>query len=84
MTYHNILLLFSDMTTLFRMPYFSRKICDGGYGRAEIRAKVKELYIDSLDGDGEDFIDAISDSITDQYDYQRVSKKISSGLTLKQ
>ena len=40
------------------MPYFARKLCDGSYGRAEIRDKIKQLYVESLETDGNDFIDA--------------------------
>ena len=68
------------MTLLyFRMPYFNRKICDGSYARCDIRAKIKEMYDDSRAGDGVDFVDAISETISDFYDFQRVCKKISSG-----
>ena len=61
------------------MPYFSRKLCDGSYGRAEIRDKIQSLYRDSLSGDGNDFVDAVAEFVSDAYDYQRLSKRISSG-----
>ena len=63
----------------FRTPYYSRKLCDGSYARADIRKKIAELYNDSLSTDGVDFIDAVSEFVSDSYDYQRISKRISSG-----
>ena len=62
------------------MPYFARKLCDGSYGRAEIRDKIKQLYAESLETDGNDFVDAVSEFISDSYDHQRVTKRISSGM----
>ena len=67
------------------MPYFARRICDGSYGRSEIRDRVKELYADSVAADGNgssEFVDSVSESISDFYDFQRVTKKISSGLSI--
>ena len=62
------------------MPYFARRICDGSYGRSEIRDRIKELYADSVAVDGKsEFVDSVSESISDFYDFQRVTKKISSG-----
>ena len=67
------------LSTEFRTPYFARKICDGSYARSDIQRKIRELYDDSLETDGTDFVGAIADALSDFYDYQRLSKRISSG-----
>ena len=64
----------------FRTPYYSRKLCDGSYARADIQKKIKELYVESLTTDGEDFIAAVAEHVSDMYDFQRITKRISSGM----
>ena len=71
--------LTSNCSLLWRTPYYSRKLCDGSYARADINKKIRELYKESLSTDGEDFVTAVSDFVSDMYDYQRISKRIASG-----
>ena len=63
----------------FRTPYFARKLCDGSYARADIQKKIKQLYDDSLETDGTDFVSAVADALSDFYDFQRLTKRVSSG-----
>ena len=72
-------MLVIDLISIFRTPYYSRKLCDGSYARADILKKIRELYHDSLRTDGEDFVNAVAEFVSDSYDYQRISKRISSG-----
>ena len=67
------------LNVVFRTPYFARKICDGSYARADIQKKIRQMYDDSLETDGSDFVGAVTDALSDFYDFQRLTKRVSSG-----
>ena len=64
---------------VFRTPYFARKMCEGSFARADFQKKIRQLYDDSLHTDGDDFVNAVADALSDFYDFQRLTKRISSG-----
>ena len=64
---------------IFRTPYFARRLCDGSFARADFQKRIRQLYDDSLKTDGSEFVEAVADALSDFYDYQRLSKRISSG-----
>lgn len=63
----------------FRTPYLTRRLFDGHYSRAEVTSKLTKLYKDSLETDGQLFIDSVVDLACDNYDNQRLTKKICTG-----
>ena len=63
----------------FRTPFFAKRICDGVYSRADMTKKIRELYRSSLRTTGSEFADAVAEAFSDQYDYQRLSKRIGGG-----
>ena len=67
---------------MFRTPYFAKRLCGGSFSRDDILKRVKELYADSLKCDNTDFAEAVAESISDAYDFQRLSKRIGGGKCL--
>ena len=57
----------------------TRRLFDGHYSRAEVSSKLTRLYKESLETDGQSFIDAVIDLACDNYDNQRLTKKICTG-----
>ena len=62
----------------FRIPYFCKRVCDSNFTRQDLIKGVQELYNSTLD-DPSAFIESLADALYDQYEYQRLVKKVSSG-----
>ena len=67
---------------IFRIPYFCKRVCDSNFARQELVKGVRELYNSTID-DPNAFIDAMADALYDQYEYQRLVKKVSSGIFVR-
>ena len=63
------------------MPYFGKRICEGNFNRHDFVKGVRELYAANK-SDPAAFIDAMGDALYEQYEFQRLTKKISSGTYL--
>ena len=69
----------SDKDLIFRVPYFGKRICDGHFTRHDFVKGIQELHAANT-SDSTAFVEAVSDAMYDQYEYQKLAKKIASGM----
>lgn len=66
------------MIFVFRVPFFGKRVCDGNFTRHDFVKGVQELCA-ANSTDPAAFVDAVGEALYDQYEFQKLTKKISSG-----